>query len=90
MNFPLDAEEIGAKVKSLKIPKNQRSHSMLSFSKLFPSSLHGVKIGQQELKERACEYCLRLLEQSERSKFAWHVKQSQTFLKAKLKSFPTV
>lgn len=69
LSFPLDAEEIGAKVKSLKIPKTQRSHSMLSFSKLFPSSLHGAKTGQQELKERACEYCLRLLEQSERSKF---------------------
>lgn len=66
LSFPLDAEETGAKIKSLKMPKSQRSHSMLSFSKLFPSSLHGAKTGQQELKERACEYCLRLLEQSER------------------------
>lgn len=90
LSFPLDAEETGAKIKSLKMPKSLRSHSMLSFSKLFPSSLHGAKTGQQELKERACEYCLRLLEQSERSKFARHVKKSQSFLKAKLKSLPTI
>ena len=72
LNFPVDPEEIRTKVKSpqpaAKLPKYQRSHSLLSFSKLFPSSLHGAKTGKQELKERACEYCLRLLEQSERSK----------------------
>lgn len=72
MSFPLDPEEPGTKGQpppAVKHPKHQRSHSMLSFSKLFPSSLHGVKTGEQELKERACEYCLRLLEQSERSKY---------------------
>lgn len=67
LNFPLDPEETG--VKALAKPtSHRRSVSSLSFSKLFPSSLQGAKTGEQELKERACEYCLRLLEQSERSK----------------------
>ena len=69
LSFPLDPEEPGAKAKpAAKRGKHQRTMSTLSFSKLFPSSLHGAKTGEQELKERACEYCLRLLEQSERSK----------------------
>lgn len=72
LTFPLDPEEISTKVQTQAAAKqlrHQRSHSTLSFSKLFPSSLHGAKTGEQELKERSCEYCLRLLEQSERSKF---------------------
>ena len=72
VSFPLDPEETGAKDQpqpAAKHPKHQRTPSLLSFSKLFPSSLHGTKTGEQELKERACEYCLRLLEQSERSKY---------------------
>ena len=71
MSFPLDTEDAsdrGQSQPTAKQSKHQRSHSLLSFSKLFPSSLHGAKTGEQELKERACEYCLRLLEQSERSK----------------------
>ena len=71
LNFPLDPEETGGKAQEKPTPqrvKHQRSMSSLSFSKLFPSSLNGTKTGEQELKERACEYCLRLLEQSERSK----------------------
>lgn len=71
LSFPLDAEETGVKAQpqpAAKRGKHQRSMSSLSFSKMFPSSLHGTKTGEQELKERACEYCLRLLEQSERSK----------------------
>ena len=71
LNFPLDPEETGVKAQAKLAPprgKHQRSASSVSFSKLFPSSPHGAKTGEQELKERACEYCLRLLEQSERSK----------------------
>ena len=71
LSFPLDPEEAGVKTQAkptLQRGKQQRSFSSVSFSKLFPSSLHGAKTGEQELKERACEYCLRLLEQSERSK----------------------
>ena len=71
VSFPLDTEDTSDKGQpqpKAKHSKHQRSHSLLSFSKLFPSSLHGTKTGEQELKERACEYCLRLLEQSERSK----------------------
>lgn len=71
LNFPLDPGETGVKAQSKPTSqrgKHLRSMSSLSFSKLFPSSLHGAKTGEQELKERACEYCLRLLEQSERSK----------------------
>ena len=67
LNFPLDPEETGVKAQA-KPTSQRRSVSSLSFSKLFPSSLHCTKTGEQELKERACEYCLRLLEQSERSK----------------------
>ncbi|XP_044184547.1 AP-5 complex subunit zeta-1-like [Acropora millepora] len=69
LSFPLDPEEIATKSQAYsaaKRVKHKRSHSNLSFSKLFPPSGQGVKSGQQELKERACEYCLRLLEQSER------------------------
>ena len=71
LNFPLDPEETGVKAQAKLTPprvKHQRSSSSVSFSKLFPTSLNGAKTGEQELKERACEYCLRLLEQSERSK----------------------
>lgn len=71
LNFPLDPEETGVKAQAKPTPqwvKHQRSMSSVSFSKLFSSSLNGAKTGEQELKERACEYCLRLLEQSERSK----------------------
>lgn len=71
LSFPLDAEDTGFKPQvkpAAQRGKHRRSLSSVSFSKLFPSSLHGAKTGQQELKERACEYCLRLLEQSERSK----------------------
>ena len=71
LNFPLDPEETGVKAQAKPTSqrgKHQRSASSVSFSKLFPPSLHGTKTGEQELKERACEYCLRLLEQSERSK----------------------
>lgn len=69
LNFPLDPEEIGSKglaSSAARQLKHQRSYSNVSFSKLFPASGHGVKTGEQELKERTCEYCLRLLEQSER------------------------
>ncbi|RMX54680.1 hypothetical protein pdam_00009343 [Pocillopora damicornis] len=69
LSFSCDPEEPGTKDQAQhtsKRGKHKRSLSTLSFSKLFPSSPHGVKSGEQELKERACEYCLRLLEQSER------------------------
>lgn len=81
LSFPLDPEEIATKSQAYsaaKRVKHKRSHSNLSFSKLFPPSGQGVKSGQQELKERACEYCLRLLEQSERSKIVW-LKSGSTF-----------
>lgn len=81
LSFPLDPGEIATKSQAnsaAKQVKHKRSHSNLSFSKLFPPSGQGVKSGQQELKERACEYCLRLLEQSERSKIVW-LKRGSTF-----------
>lgn len=81
LSFLLDPEEIATKSLTnfaAKRVKHKRSHSNLSFSKLFPPSGQGVKNGQQELKERACEYCLRLLEQSERSKIVY-LKSRSTF-----------
>ena len=45
---------------------SRRISSVTSFSKLFPHQ-QGQRSGFTELKEKACEYCLRLIEQSERS-----------------------
>ena len=81
LSFSCDPEEPGTKDQAQhtsKRGKHKRSLSTLSFSKLFPSSPHGVKSGEQELKERACEYCLRLLEQSERSKDSFFPMKNQT------------
>ena len=65
LSFPLVTEESADRPKGLR----SRSPSVTSFFKLFPSSQTGAKTGQLELKEKACDYCLRLLEQSERSKY---------------------
>lgn len=46
---------------------SKRISAVPNFSKLFPHR-HGPRSGFTELKEKACEYCLRLIEQSERSK----------------------
>ena len=63
-----DDTRVRTQIPSPILGRSQRSMSTISFSKLFPSSQHGTKSGEQLLKEGACEYCLRLLEQSERSK----------------------
>jgi hypothetical protein len=69
LSFPLTAEDPEERPKSQmssnKGPQRKFSRK-ISFAKLFPQQ--GPKTGQQELREKACEYCLRVLEQSERSK----------------------
>lgn len=69
LNFPLTAEDPEerpqSQLSSSKQPQRKMSRK-ISFAKLFPQQ--GPKTGQQELRENACEYCLRVLEQSERSK----------------------
>ncbi|XP_031554172.1 AP-5 complex subunit zeta-1-like isoform X2 [Actinia tenebrosa] len=66
LNFPLTAEDPEERPQSqVSSSKGQRKLSRnISFAKLFTQQ--GPKTGQQELRENACEYCLRVLEQSER------------------------
>lgn len=64
LSFPLTAEDTEERPPSR--GRERKMSRKISFTQLFVQQ--GPKTGQQELREKACEYCLRVLDQGERSK----------------------
>ncbi|XP_048576058.1 AP-5 complex subunit zeta-1 isoform X2 [Nematostella vectensis] len=67
LSFPLTLEESTERYAPPKRGHQKKLSRNISFTKLFPhTAQQGPLTGQEELREKAVEYCLRVLQQSER------------------------